>query len=321
MFSTFNCLTPLFIDAAIVRPRLDKFYLDRIDQVRAFPGRTTHDLVTLSRLVAWGLVPLPTAENHSHEETTHRNEYRPFFFSLFIIVFFLVFFFFLNLIFLVPRITTMRANKEKNITSKDKDATAPPVFQKTFVQVGKRKAKPISTAVDLNDLPSCRGPKKQKPVKADKASLPKVPKFVPPTVNLEESPVDVEPVQTIHPVQSEPTPPTKTACKPPSSEPSDRPSNLVLDENYTWRTFKGIVTDNEVNECYNMPVKEFECFGIHDLFKVSFIHLCLFSVSFQNKKSNFPSSMYRLCQNFILRPTRLRSSLQRLRWLRTKLRS
>ena len=82
MFSTFNCLTPLFIDAAIVRPRLDKFYLDRIDQVRAFPGRTIHDLVTLSRLVAWGLVPLPTAENHSHEETTRRSEYHPFFFSL-----------------------------------------------------------------------------------------------------------------------------------------------------------------------------------------------------------------------------------------------
>ena len=86
----------------------------------------------------------------------------------------------------------MRANKEKNITSKDKDATAPPVIQKTFIQVGKRKAKPISTVVDLNDLPSCRGPKKQKPVKADKAPLPKVPKFVPPTVNLDESPVDVE---------------------------------------------------------------------------------------------------------------------------------
>ena len=112
--------------------------------------------------------------------------------------------------------------------------------------------------------------------KADKAPLPKVPKFVPPTINLDESPVDVEPVQTIHSIQSEPTPHTKTARKPPSSEPSDRPSNLVLDESYAWRTFKGIVTDNEVNECYNMSVKEFECSGIHDLFKVSFIRLGVF---------------------------------------------
>ena len=38
MFSTFNRLTPLFIDATIVRPRLDKLYLDRIDQVRPSLG-------------------------------------------------------------------------------------------------------------------------------------------------------------------------------------------------------------------------------------------------------------------------------------------
>ena len=215
----------------------------------------------------------------------------------------------------------MRENKEKNITSGDENATTPPIVQKTFVQVGKRKAKPISTTVDLDDLPSRRGPKKQRPVKADKASLPKVPKFVPPTVNLDESPVDVEPIQTIHPIQTEPTLPAKTARKPPSSEPSNHPSNLVLDENYAWRTFKGIVTDNEVNEYYNMLIKEFERSGIHDLFKVSFICPCVFSVSFQNKKSNFPSSMYRLCQNFILQPARLRSSLQSLRWRRIKLRS
>ena len=169
----------------------------------------------------------------------------------------------------------MRENREKNITSGDEDATATLVIQKTSVQAGKRKAKPISSTVDLDDLPSRQGPKKQKS-KADKAPLPKVPKFVPPKVNLNESPVDVESVQTIHPGQSEPTPQTKTPRKPPSLEPSDRPSNLVLDESYAWRTFKGIVTDNEVNECYNMSVKEFECFGIHDLFKVSLICLGVF---------------------------------------------
>ena len=93
LFSTFNRLTFLFIDAAVIRPRLDKFYLDQTDQVRAFLGRTFHDLVTLSRLAAWGLDPLPTTENLSHEETTRRSEYRPFFFSLFIIVFVFCFFF------------------------------------------------------------------------------------------------------------------------------------------------------------------------------------------------------------------------------------
>ena len=91
LFSTFNRLTLLFIDAIVICPHLDKFYLDRIDQVRAFPGRTFHDLVTLSPLAAWGLGPLPTAENLSHEETTRRSEYRPFVFSLSSLFLFFVF--------------------------------------------------------------------------------------------------------------------------------------------------------------------------------------------------------------------------------------
>ena len=120
----------------------------------------------------------------------------------------------------------------------------------------------------LDDLPSRQGPKKQKP---GKTSLPKVSKFTPSTVNLDDPPVDVEPVQTVHPVQTNPPPPlVKTPHKPHSSELSDRPSNLVLDESYAWRTFKGIVTEHEVNECYNTSVKEFERSGIHDLFKVVF---------------------------------------------------
>ena len=88
-------------------------------------------------------------------------------------------------------------------------------------------------------------------------------------MNLDEPLVDVEPVQIVHLVQSDPPPPPKASRKPSSSKPSDRPSNLVLNESYAWRTFKGIVTDREVNECYNMSVKEFERSGVHDLFKVS----------------------------------------------------
>ena len=85
----------------------------------------------------------------------------------------------------------MRENKEKNITSRDEDATATPVVQKTSVQAGKRKAKPISTTVDLDDLLSHRGPKKQNS-KAGKAPLPKVPKFTPPMVDLDDLPIDAE---------------------------------------------------------------------------------------------------------------------------------
>ena len=90
----------------------------------------------------------------------------------------------------------MRENKEKTITSGDEDATAPPVVQKTSIQIGKRKSKSISSVVDLDDLPSRQGPKKQKP---GKASLPKVSKFTPPTVDLNDPPVDAEPVQIVNP--------------------------------------------------------------------------------------------------------------------------
>ena len=96
-FLSFTRLTILYIDAAVIRPRLDKFHLERIEKVRAFPRRTFHDLVTLSRLAAWGLGPLPTVENLNHEETTRRSEYPQFIFPFLILVLlFFVFFFFLT---------------------------------------------------------------------------------------------------------------------------------------------------------------------------------------------------------------------------------
>ena len=82
----------------------------------------------------------------------------------------------------------MRENKEKKVTSGDEDVAAPPTVQVTSVQAGKRKSKSISSVVDLDDIPSRRGPKNQKP---SKTSLPKVPKFTPPTVNLDDPLVDV----------------------------------------------------------------------------------------------------------------------------------
>ena len=77
-FSNFPSSNHLsFIGAAVVRPRLDRFYLDQIDKVRAFPRRSFHELVTFSSLATWGLGPEPTAENLSHEETTRKSKCRP----------------------------------------------------------------------------------------------------------------------------------------------------------------------------------------------------------------------------------------------------
>ena len=42
----------------------------------------------------------------------------------------------------------------------------------------------------------------------------------------------------------------------------------MLDEDYTWKTFKGSIIDKEVSACYDMSVRDFECSVIHDLFKV-----------------------------------------------------
>ena len=47
----------------------------------------------------------------------------------------------------------MRENKEKTV---DEDVAAPPVVPVTSIQGGKRKSKSISSAVDLDDLPSRR---------------------------------------------------------------------------------------------------------------------------------------------------------------------
>ena len=67
------------IDAAVVRPHLDKFYLDRIDRVRSFSDKSFHGLVTFTHLAAWGLGPILTTENLVHEETTRRSKCRPLF--------------------------------------------------------------------------------------------------------------------------------------------------------------------------------------------------------------------------------------------------
>ena len=164
----------------------------------------------------------------------------------------------------------MKENKEKVVTNGDKDVqvqddTTPSVVQKSAIQTGKRKT--ISSSVNLGDLPSRRGPKKQKP---SKNPLPKVPKFTPPMVDLDDLVINVVPVQTDPPL------PGKTSCKTYPFEPSKQPPNLVLDEGYAWRTFKGIITDNEVNSCYNISVKDFERSAIHDLFKVYKFHSLLF---------------------------------------------
>ena len=102
-------------------------------------------------------------------------------------------------------------------------------------------------------------------------------------------------VQTTPFVQPEnPAPPTaKASHRTHPSVQTKHPPNLVLDEDYAWKMFKGFITDKEMSAYYDMSVRDFERSTIHDLFKVCsfFIIPILFSKKFW-KISNSPSSIY-----------------------------
>ena len=114
-------------------------------------------------------------------------------------------------------------------------------------------------------------------------------------VDLDNSAMNLVPVQTIPSVQPEnlPHPVAKAPHRTYPSKLAKHPPHLVLDEGYAWRSIKGLVTDNEVNACYNMSVKDFERLAIHDLFKASSFSLSLVPFLRNLEKiSNFPSSIH-----------------------------
>ena len=64
------------------------------------------------------------------------------------------------------------------------------------------------------------------------------------------------------------TPPSKTTM-PAISQPSPQvPTNIIENENLAWERFQKAVTDEDINICYDMSLKNFEHFGVHDVFKV-----------------------------------------------------
>ena len=78
-------------------------------------------------------------------------------------------------------------------------------------------------------------------------------------------------VDSSTPVETTPsqTPPSKLTVST-SSQPSQKvSSNIIENENLAWERFKNVVTDEDMNTCYNMSLKDFEHSGVHDLFKVT----------------------------------------------------
>ena len=60
------------------------------------------------------------------------------------------------------------------------------------------------------------------------------------------------------------------------------PANIIENENLAWERFQKAVTDEDINVCYDMSLKDFEHSGVHDLFKlrilVSSLRTCILFV-------------------------------------------
>ena len=68
---------------------------------------------------------------------------------------------------------------------------------------------------------------------------------------------------------------------PATSQPSQQvPSNIIENEDLAWEHFQKVVTDKDINVCYDMSLKDFEHSGVHDLFKVNNCLCLIFTIFF-----------------------------------------
>ena len=99
--------------------------------------------------------------------------------------------------------------------------------------------------------------------------------------------------------------PSKTTA-PISAQPSRSvPINHDENEDLAWECFQKVVTDEDVVACYDMSLKEFEHFVVHDLFKVcnfAFASPCCFTLFSFNKFFIF--FYFRQCQSSLQRLSR-----------------
>ena len=150
----------------------------------------------------------------------------------------------------------MKENKEKEVVGEE----GRPETQAQVRPSAGDKRKPLSKNLDIGNLPSRRGKKaKHVPSQIAKPNLP------PPQPSIEIYDVD-----SYTPTETTPskTPPSKTTV-PATSQPSTHvPTNIIKNENLAWERFQKAVTDEDINVCYDMSLKDFEHSGVHDLFKV-----------------------------------------------------
>ena len=162
-------------------------------------------------------------------------------------------------VFLVLGMSTMKENKEKEVVGEE---NRPETHAQIRPSVGE-KWKPLSKHLDIGNLPSRRG-KKAKHTSSQAAK----PNSPPP-----QSSIRVYDVDSSTPTETTPskTPPSKTTA-PATSQPFALvPTNIIENENLAWERFQKAVTNEDINVCYDMSLKDFEHSGVHDLFKVRII--------------------------------------------------
>ena len=155
----------------------------------------------------------------------------------------------------------MKENKEKEVVGEE---NRPETQAQVHPSAGDKR-KPLSKNLDIGNLPSRRGKKaKHVPSQTVKPNPP------PPQSSIKIYDVDSSTPTETMPFKTSPskTPLSKTTV-PATSQPSTHvPTNIIENENLAWERFQKTVTDEDINVCYDMSLKDFEHSGVHDLFKV-----------------------------------------------------
>ena len=115
--------------------------------------------------------------------------------------------------------------------------------------------------LNIGNLPSQRG-KKAKHGSSQTAK----PNLPPPQPS-----IMIYDVDSSTPIETTPskTPPSKMTM-PATSQPSQQVlSNIIGNEDLAWERFQKVVTDEDINVCYEKSLKDFEHSSVHDLFKVN----------------------------------------------------
>ena len=144
----------------------------------------------------------------------------------------------------------MKENKEKEVVGEENR----PETQAQVRPSAGDKRKPLSKNLDIGNLPSRRG-KKAKHVPSQTVKIYDVDLSTPTETTPSKTPLSK-------------TPSSKMTV-PATSQPSAHvPTNIIENENLAWERFQKAVTDEDINICYDMSLKDFEHSGVHDLFKV-----------------------------------------------------